>query len=404
MRTCNFMQSVDPSAALHQQWFTGLLFRRLPSTMEALHSQRLLLMYFGALGGSISGAPWAHRAVESGRMTAAIVAAIQRCYDPHTGGFFAEPSDDFVGTPTLTMTHCALYVLRSLHALRSAASDWLSLSTVRTFVSRCLVQRPSESRGAYAAFPESSEIDVRFTYSALMILFFISEVDRPLRTDVYPTIQMLAEMVCSMMDVEEHQATQSYVLRCWSPHEGAFGGAPWTEAHGGMTFCAVASLALLGWWTRNDSFSRCVRRKTLSWCVQRHGCGPVANEEAIEDEWMHWERVGDGRGFQGRPNKPHDTCYTFWIGAAFSILESIELNGPLVSIDGENASDDSLVDDNALRLFVLSCAGEKGGFGRDGQDPDPLHSALGLAGLSCRVSPIGQRLHPILSSLHPMTE
>ena len=34
--------------------------------------------------------------------------------------------------------------------------------------------------------------------------------------------------------------------RSCQTYEGGFAGVPWSEAHGGYTFCAVASLALLG--------------------------------------------------------------------------------------------------------------------------------------------------------------
>lgn len=30
-------------------------------------------------------------------------------------------------------------------------------------------------------------------------------------------------------------------------------------------------------------------------------------------------------GFQGRPNKPVDTCYSFWIGASLKILNAFHL-------------------------------------------------------------------------------
>jgi hypothetical protein len=35
-------------------------------------------------------------------------------------------------------------------------------------------------------------------------------------------------------------------------YEGGFSGVPWSEAHGGYTFCAVASLAILGAMQRAD--------------------------------------------------------------------------------------------------------------------------------------------------------
>ena len=64
---------------------------------------------------------------------------------------------------------------------------------------------------------------------------------------------------------------------------------------GGSTFCAVASLSLMG---RLDSaFSPEERRGLARWCLRRQVTG-----------------------FQGRPNKPSDTCYSFWIGASLEVL------------------------------------------------------------------------------------
>ncbi|CUG87422.1 Hypothetical protein, putative [Bodo saltans] len=192
------------------------------------------------------------------------------------------------------------------------------------------------------------------------------------------------------LDSDVRAPVQDFVLRCWSQHEGGFGGLPRSEAHGGMTYCSVASLALLGWWRHNTAQVRSMRRRAIHWCVQRHGCGPVANEETVDDELDHWERVGDGQGFQGRPNKTHDTCYTFWIGCALRILEASEFG---------MKEDSSLLNDERLSEFVLSCEGPLGGFGRDGQDSDPLHSALGFAGLSCRRGVLGRKLHPVYSTI-----
>ena len=67
---------------------------------------------------------------------------------------------------------------------------------------------------------------------------------------------------------------------------------------GGSTFCAVASLALMG---RLDSaFTPTERRGLARWCLHRQQAG-----------------------FQGRPNKPADTCYSFWIGASLEVSDII---------------------------------------------------------------------------------
>lgn len=66
------------------------------------------------------------------------------------------------------------------------------------------------------------------------------------------------------------------------------------EAHGGSTYCAVASLALM---RKLDRIR--YKHRLVQWCMDRQG-----------------------QGFQGRPAKPPDTCYSFWIGAAMKLLGS----------------------------------------------------------------------------------
>lgn len=72
-------------------------------------------------------------------------------------------------------------------------------------------------------------------------------------------------------------------------------------------------------------------------------------------------------GFQGRPNKPVDTCYSFWIGGALKILGAFDL-----------------VDFKQNEMFVLLTQHNvAGGFAKwIDYNPDPLHTYLGLAALS----------------------
>lgn len=62
---------------------------------------------------------------------------------------------------------------------------------------------------------------------------------------------------------------------------------------GGSTFCAVASLVLMD---RLDSLTERQTKNLRRWCLFRQQSG-----------------------FQGRPNKPVDTCYSFWVGATLQV-------------------------------------------------------------------------------------
>jgi len=81
---------------------------------------------------------------------------------------------------------------------------------------------------------------------------------------------------------------------------------------------------------------------------------------------IRWCMYGQGAGFVGRPNKPPDSCYSFWIGATMKMLGVYDLTACQ-----EN------------RKFNLSCQTTMGGFGKYPDSfPDPLHSYFGICGLS----------------------
>lgn len=67
-------------------------------------------------------------------------------------------------------------------------------------------------------------------------------------------------------------------------------------------------------------------------------------------------------GFHGRPGKPSDSCYSFWIVATLQLLGIQDLS-----------------DTQENRTFVLDTQNTvMGGFGKYGNErPDPLHAYLG---------------------------
>ncbi|KAI4501095.1 hypothetical protein M0802_003898 [Mischocyttarus mexicanus] len=132
-----------------------------------------------------------------------------------------------------------------------------------------------------------------------------------------------------------------YILRSIS-YDGAIGQGPGLESHGGSTFCAIASLFLM-----NELYNVLTAEhlnRLRRWCLMRQ----------------------DG-GFHGRPGKPSDTCYSFWIGATLQLLNVGSLSDP---------------DEN--KAFLLKTQDTLvGGFAKfDNCTSDPLHTYLGLCGLS----------------------
>ncbi|EFJ17469.1 hypothetical protein SELMODRAFT_114230 [Selaginella moellendorffii] len=134
-----------------------------------------------------------------------------------------------------------------------------------------------------------------------------------------------------------------YIAKCQS-YDGGFGLCPGLEAHGGATYCALAALKLIG---------------------QSAEKGITGIDFPLLTSWLLQRQAVTG-GFQGRINKAPDTCYAFWVGASLVFLGAYEL-----------------CDREALRLSLLSCQSEKGGFSKyPHDDADMLHSYYGVCGFS----------------------
>ncbi|XP_031838267.1 geranylgeranyl transferase type-1 subunit beta [Nomia melanderi] len=176
--------------------------------------------------------------------------------------------------------------------------------------------------GSFVAFITESknenESDMRFLYCACCISSILKD--------------------WSGVDKEK---TIDYILNSIS-YDGAMGQGPGLESHGGSTFCAVASLILMNELHNvltNDQLNR-LRR----WCLMKQDSG-----------------------FHGRPGKPSDTCYSFWIGATLQMLDVNKFSDP-----EEN------------RTFVLSTQDNiTGGLAKYTDSyPDPLHTYFGICSLS----------------------
>ncbi|CAL1526968.1 unnamed protein product [Lymnaea stagnalis] len=203
-----------------------------------------------------------------------------------------------------------------------------------------------QSDGSFISVLEGSEYDMRFVYCACCVCYILDD--------------------WKGMDVDK---AVSYIVQSLS-YEGAFGQRPFNEAHGGSTFCAVASLVLM------DRLNTALKEAQLS-------------------QLKRWLLRRQETGFTGRPNKPADTCYSFWVGATLQMLGVLDLSNVTFN-----------------RSFVLSTQSPiTGGFSKyPDHSPDPLHTYLGLCGLSLigepGLSPIfpalnmSQRAYDHLSNLH----
>jgi protein farnesyltransferase subunit beta len=163
------------------------------------------------------------------------------------------------------------------------------------------------------------EVDVR--YDALPLTEWISSLTIAVR-GIYCLLA-----VAHMLDIvtpELIDGTAAFIVSCQT-YEGGFSSASHPhivdrvflarrpslgEAHGGYTFCALASWVLLRPYVPADDDAPHVdTRRLLRWLVHMQG-------SEIE--------LG---GFKGRTNKLVDGCYSWWVGGAFALLEALGVSG-----------------------------------------------------------------------------
>lgn len=160
------------------------------------------------------------------------------------------------------------------------------------------------------------EVDTRFSYCALLTLSILGR-----------------------MDAVDVGAAVDYVMSCVN-FDGGFGCIPGAESHAGQVFCCVGALSLAGALDRIDT-------ELLGWwlCERQLPCG----------------------GFNGRPDKLEDVCYSWWVLSSLSMLNKV-----------------SWIDGDKLFAFIRRCQDpDEGGIAdRPNDVPDIFHTFFGLAGLS----------------------
>lgn len=297
----------------------------LPEVYKSLDTNRLSLLYFALQALDVLGAI----DTLNNDVKAAIIAylhAMQVLPEPGTGnvercGF---RGGTYVGVPFdccaqgavdhhewvwdeghLAMTYCALCCLAILGDDFSRVDKKGVIGALRGL---------QQSNGSFCPTRLGGESDIRFIFCACAISTMLDD--------------------WSGFDLD--RATD-YIIRSQS-YDGGIGMGPHSEGHGGTTYCAIASLSLMN---------------RLS---------------ALRDapSLLRWGLINQGEGFRGRPEKPQDTCYSFWMGATLQMLGAYDLT-----------------EREGNRKFNLSCQTSRGGFGKQEPGrPDLLHSCYGLCGLS----------------------
>jgi len=206
--------------------------------------------------------------------------------------------------PHITSTHYAVLVLALYNAL-----DRIDRDSVASYILSL-----KNTDGSFSG-DEWGETDLRFTYNALACLKLIGR-----STDT--------------------QLTLEYILKCKN-FEGGFGAVPDAESHAAYTFCAVGALAVEG---RLD----------------------LLDSDEL-GQWLMQRQTASG-GFNGRPEKLPDVCYSWWILSTLFMIER-----------------EHWVNFQELKNFICKSQDLEGKGGisdRPGNEPDVFHTFFGIAGLS----------------------
>lgn len=238
------------------------------------------------------------------------VAYIAACKCPHTGAFCGGPGQ----IPHLAPTYAATMALAIVGT--QAAYDLIDRQGIRDFL---ISMKHPDQIGAFRMHKDG-ESDMRAIYCAMSVAKMINVLDEQVMAGV-----------------------PEFIGGCQT-YEGGIAAEPGGEAHGGFTYCGAASLSFMG------------RKDTIDW-DHLH-------------EWISMRQMSVEGGFQGRTNKLVDSCYSFWQGAAFYVLN--DFMGFPVTFNA-----------NGLQAYILVCCQSISGLiDRPGSSPDYYHTSYALAGLS----------------------
>ncbi|CAA6665505.1 unnamed protein product [Spirodela intermedia] len=324
-----------------------------------------------------------------------VVDFLSRCQDSE-GGYGGGPGQ----LPHLATTYAAVNSLITLGTERA-------LSSINRHKIHSFLLRMKDLSGGFRMH-DGGEIDVRACYTAISVASCLNILGRELVEDV-----------------------GNYILSCQT-YEGGIAGEPGSEAHGGYTFCGLATMVLIGEADKLDLPTLIVSRFLIYLNVGRN----IGYNYLCLCVGLVVFRQGVEYGFQGRTNKLVDGCYSFWQGGALAVaqrllsfvdeqLKSSFLEGKKVAknncstsspymSEGDSDLDEhpcqfsdigfyfleresrweSLFHSSALQQYVLLCCqiwintGSRGGFrDKPGKQRDHYHSCYCLSGLSlCQYS------------------
>lgn len=290
--------------------------RNLPTAFECLDSSRPWICYW------ILHSLYLLDVEIADDMTDMIIKFLNTCQSS-TGGFGGAPGN----ISHLATTYAAVNALCTLNTPKA-------LGIINTSKLLEWIQSLKMASGSFRMHTDGEE-DLRGTYCAI-------------------TVAKLCNLEKFCPDLFENSG--EWILRCQT-YEGGFGATPDNEAHGGYSFCGLASLKLLG------------KEK-------------ICNIDSLT-YWLVNKQMKFEGGFQGRTNKLVDACYSFWQAGMFPIIHSILMKEEPNNEFLKNTQD-WLFDRSSMQEYLLMCCQmENGGIiDKPGKGRDYYHTCYGLSGLS----------------------
>lgn len=283
----------QPASSLHEQVALEervlRLYRQLQNSLPEQLQERLRLRreaHEAYVGQGLSNLPGGYIGLDASRPwlifwivhtltllevpmqvpSSAVIAFLARCQDP-TGGFGGGPGQ----LPHLAPTYAAVATLLTLGGRE--ALTVINRRGIESFLRRMC--RPADQGGGFRLC-EGGEVDVRGCYTAMAVAH-------------------MTGLDAAVLAAEAHMA--SFITACQT-YEGGIGGEPGNEAHGGYAFCGLAAAVIA------DQHSCLDLHHLAKWATACQG--------AVEG------------GFMGRTNKLVDGCYSYWVGALFPLLGSLQ--------------------------------------------------------------------------------
>lgn len=265
----------------------------LPADYIELDTQRIVLLYFCVLGLDVLGALSELTCLEKESIIGFVTNNKLKveyngvCTQGFVGSQFLGPVSNHLTDCEYVVNNKAVYIHHHLAMTYSALAILAALEhpvpvTMTEDILRNIPLCQAED-GSFSISPNASECDMRFVYCACVITSMIKAGSSGFEWSSVFNIDSMC----------------SYVKKCYT-YEGGFSLYPGGEAVGGATYCAIASLVLTD--TLASTLSPGEIKQLIHWLVHRQ---------------VH--------GYNGRTNKPPDSCYSFWIGASLSLLGQFSL-------------------------------------------------------------------------------